>query len=376
MAICVFALLFLLPCGAQESRADRFSALPAEYGEMLQSLPEALRDSTPEAVLSADSEEVADALAHFLTPATLFSYLLELLTADLSLPLHVLVGVCGILLLRAVINGMALGLGGTLSDDFGLLCRLVFCLFLVGQARDTLTQMHTYFSALRQLTSAYIPLMGSLYLSGGNTATAAVNQSTLVFADALVSVLGGKSVEVMVSFCLALTMVGVLDGSLGARMLQISGKIKAWYTTALALVMLLTSGILAAQTTLAAKADSMLFKTVRFAVSSQIPLVGGGVAEMMRSAASGVTWLRSVVGIGGVMLLGILLLPLLFRVLLCRWVCTFGADVAAWLGCEEERQLLGEIGNLYGYLIAVAALSGMTFFFSLIFFLQCATAFS
>jgi hypothetical protein len=88
---------------------------------------------------------------------------------------------------------------------------------------------------------------------------------------------------------------------------------------------------------------------------------------MLRNAATGVAWLRSLVGIGGVVMLLALLLPMVGRVLICRLVCTLGADAASWLGCPTEGKLLSEVGSIYGYLLAVVSLSSITFFFSLLF---------
>ena len=139
--------------------------------------------------------------------------------------------------------------------------------------------------------------------------------------------------------------------------------------------MLLLSASLGAQTTLAARADSLRFRTVRFAVSSSIPIVGGGVAEALRTAAGGVSWLRGVVGVGGVILLLWLLLPQLIHLLLTRTVYGLAGDVAAWLGCEGEGRLLGEIAGLFGYLLAVVALSVTTFLLSLLLLLKCGAAF-
>jgi hypothetical protein len=171
-----------------------------------------------------------------------------------------------------------------------------------------------------------------------------------------------------------LTLPGLLDGGVGARLEFLSGKIKKWYTTALALTMLLLGGGMAAQNTLVARADSLGFRTLRFVVSANIPFVGSGVAEMLRNAATGVAWLRSLVGIGGVVMLLALLLPMVGRVLICRLVCTLGADAASWLGCPTEGKLLSEVGSIYGYLLAVVSLSSITFFFSLLLLLGCSAA--
>ena len=370
-------ILGVLPVSATQTagQEDAFFALPEEYGEMLSSLPDAIHDSLPEDLFAVDPAQQEEALEHFLTPAACMGYLAELLLGDVSVPLSLLVSVCGVLLLRAVMDNISAGLGGGVSSAFSLLCRLCFCIVLVQQTFGVVESVRAYFEALRQLTGAYLPLMGAMYLAGGNVAVATVNQGTLVFATSLVDVLGGESVVPMFAICLALTLVGMLDSGVGARMAHIGGKIKKWYTTALALTMLLLGAVLAARTTLAARADSLGFKTVRFVVSSNIPFVGGGVAEMLRSAASGVSWLRSLVGVGGVVMLLALLLPTVGQVLFSRWVCMLGADAAAWFGCGEEGRLLSEIGSLYGYLLAVVSLSCMTFFFSLILLLQCAAAF-
>ena len=76
--------LGVLPCAAQEGNADAFTSLPPEYEDMLRSLPDAVRASLPEGVLSTDPGEAAAAMEQFLTPASLLRYLIRLLLADIS----------------------------------------------------------------------------------------------------------------------------------------------------------------------------------------------------------------------------------------------------------------------------------------------------
>jgi stage III sporulation protein AE len=373
--VALWVVAGIVPCHAAQVSDKAFSALPDEYEQMLKELPAAVRESAPPALFASDAEELSRALSAFLSPSALLSHLSALLREGWDLPGTLLLQLFGILLLRALLDCVAAGLGSGMRSTFSLLCRVCLCLAIMQQTVRLLEGVGEYFAALRQMTQAYVPLLSAMYLTGGNVATATVNQSTLLFSTSLVSTLGGASVVPLTSLCLGLTLVGVSDGGMGARLAHVCGKIKRWYTSALALTMLLLSAVLGMQTTLAARGDSLAFKTVRFVVASQIPMVGGGVAEMLRSAAGGVSWLRSLVGIGGVIMLLALLLPTLGQVLLSRLVCSLGADAAAWLGCGEEGRLLGEIAQLYGFLIAVIALSAVTFFFSLVFLAQCAAAF-
>ena len=373
-AMLLLALGLCLPCHAVWGEDGRsLQDMPAEYAAMLDGLPEAVRESLPGDLFSVSAAEQAAALEHFLTPAGVLDYLLSVLLEDISVPLSCLLGVLGVLLLRALLDCMACGLGGGLSPTFSLLCRLCFCAVLSGQAVALLDGVCAYFDALRQLVQAYLPLMSAMYLWGGNVAVATVNQSSLIFYTSLVSTLGGTSVVPLFSVCLALTLVGSVEETGGGKMAHVSGKLKKWYTTALGLAMLLLSTALGAQTTLTARADSLAFRTVRFAVSSTIPVVGGGVAEMLRTAATGISWLRGIVGIGGVVLLLWLLVPRLCSILLYRSLFSLAGDVATLIGCPEEGKLLGEVVSLYGYLLAVLSLSVMTFLLSLLLLLKCAS---
>lgn len=371
----VLLLLLILPTRAEESEAIEDVAFPKEYGEMLAALPDAVRDSLPEAMLSTDPDEVSAALEAFLSPKALLSYFAEMIFSQGAEFLQLLASVCGILLLRAVLNCLGEGLGSASGAVFGSICRISVAVVLLAQVFSTLAHVTDFFHSLQAITQAYLPLMAALYAMGGNVATAAVNQSTLVFANALVGYLGSHSVIPVFSACLALSLVGVFEGNVAARTSHISAKIKKWYTTAISLTMMLLTASLSAQTVLTARADSMGFRTVRFIVSSNIPLVGGNVAEMLRTAASGLSWLRSLVGVGGILLLLWLVLPIFVRVLVVRGICMLGSDAAVWLGCPDEARLLSELGSLYGYLLAVISVCTMTFFFSMVLLFRCAVAY-
>ena len=344
---------------------------------MLAALPETLRDALPEAVLSSDPEEVGDAWRALASPRALMGLLLDGLELHGQRTLHLLFGLVGVLLLRAVYGCFCSSIRSAgVGKSVGLVCRTVLFCHLIGQAMTCLEGVVDFYQSLQTLTGAYLPLMGATYALGGNVAAALANQSTLMLALLLVEWMGGKTVVPLFCLCLAFAMLGAFDSSVAGRMQTLTGRLKKWYATALGLVMLLLSGALAAQTTLAARADSLGFRAVRFAVSNSIPMVGGGVAEMLRTAATGISWLRGVVGVGGVILLLWLLLPEILSLLLFRWALTVAEDVAAWLGCGEEGRLIGEIGGLCGYLLAVVSISVMTFFFALILLARCGTAFA
>lgn len=343
---------------------------------MLSDLPDVLRDALPNGVLSADPEEVVQAWQSLASPRALWSLVSEALGVHGQRYVRLLLQLIGVLVLRAVYACFSGAVrSGTLSRGVQLVCKTVLFCFLVGQAMTVLEGVVAFYQDLQALTGAYLPLMGTMYALGGNVATALTNQSTLMLAFLLVQWVGGKTVVPLFCLCLAFSMLGAFESGVAGRMQTLTGRLKKWYTTALGLVMLLLSGALTVQTVLAARADSLGFRAARFAISNSIPFVGGGVGDMLRTAASGISWMRGVIGVGGIILLLWLLLPQIVSLLLARWVLSVAEDVAGWLGCNEEGRLIGEIGGLSGYLLAVVSLSVMTFFFALVMLFKCGAAF-
>lgn len=344
---------------------------------MLSALPDVLRDGLPEQVLSADPEQVAAAWQSLASPRALLGLALDALGLHSQRYLHLLLQLIGVLILRAVFGCFSATVrSGALGRGVQLVCRTVLFCFLVGQAMTLVEGIAEFFQSLQTLTAAYLPLMGAMYTLGGNVTSALTNQSTLMLAFLLVEWVGGKTVVPLFCLCLAFSLLGAFESSVAGRMQTLTGRLKKWYTLALGLVMLLLSGALAVQTALAARADSLAFRAARFAVSNTIPIVGGGVGDMLRTAAAGIGWMRGVVGLGGIVLLLWLLLPQIVSLLMARWTLTIAEDVAGWMGCGDEGKLIGEIGGLCGYLLAVASLSVMTFFFALVMLFQCGAAFA
>ncbi|MBR2621306.1 MAG: hypothetical protein IKC97_02915 [Clostridia bacterium] len=374
----MLGLIALLSFGvfAEEEAQTTSYTLPGEYEEMLDALPEALRDSLPPQIFTKDAEMVAEAWQSLASPEGLFRLLLSQLTDHWQDYANLLICLCGILLLRGVLGCSATALRTpALSGGVQLLCRVALFGVIISRAMEGLAGVVEFYRQLHALTTAFLPLMGAMYAMGGNVGTAVVNHSSLVLSLSLVEWLGGQTIVPLFSLCLAFSLLGAFGPTVAGRMQVATGKLKKWYTTGLSLTMLLLSAAMGAQTTLSARADSLSFRTVRFAVSSSLPVVGGGIAEMLKTAATGISWLRGVVGIGGIVLLLWLLLPQVISLLVTRAVYTLAGDVAAWLGCDGEAKLLGEIASLFGYLVAVVALSVVTFLCALLLLLKCGSVY-
>ena len=107
---------------------------------------------------------------------------------------------------------------------------------------------------------------------------------------------------------------------------------------------------------------------------SFIPVLGGSVGETLRTVASGVSYLKNVFGVGGILMIFSLLLPVCVSVLLYRTVFIVCGAIADLFGCASEARLLDGLGEVYGTMLAVITSVSVMFVLALCIFMQSVVA--
>lgn len=373
---CVFPLLLCtlaLPVSAQTQENDGLDQMPDEYTDFLDAIPEDLRELLPDGLFSDDPETVGGAVSEMSDFSHLLGTLLDLVGAKLGDCLSVLASVCGLLILSAICNTLKVSFRSeTVGRAFSFCATLVITLSLLTQSYRTLESVTDYFSKLGILTGAALPLMGTLYAMGGNIATAVASSSGLSIFMTILETLVGKSIVPFCGICMAFALVSALDPSL--RTGTLLSTLKKNYTTALAFLMMLLLAMLSAQTTLAARSDTLLMRSAKFAAGNMIPVVGGSVSELLRTVSASVGYLRGTVGICGTLLLLLMLLPTLIELLLLRMTWQLSASLADLLGCDGQKKLLDEFASLLGYLVTAVCICSSVLMMSLTLLTHCASA--
>lgn len=353
--------------------ADDGKTLPDVYQDLLDSLPSSLLERLPEGALSSNTEELGGAVGEMSSFSYLLKTVLSLVGLRLGDCLQLLCSVVGILVLSSICRTFCASLKKPeIARAFSFMITLIITISLFAAGFGTIEGVVSYFETLNAFTSASVPLMGSLYVMGGNAATAVATSAGLsVFMTVLEEVVGGSIVP-FCGICLALALIGACEG--GPRLGSLLTSLKKKYTLVLSFFMMLLLAMLSAQTVLGASGDTLAMRSAKFAAGSLIPVVGGSVAELLRSVSASVGYMRASVGICGVLLLLLLMLPTLVELLLARtaWqICAFFADV---LGCDGEKRLLDEFASINGYLIAAVTICSSVLFLTFTLLTHCATA--
>lgn len=380
LAFLLFFLCLLSPTVSAEEKQEAEETeewlgeeVPPELAELLDSLPEEIRALLPEGIFSSRTEEVGEAVGEMGS----FSFLLEAVLSLAGIRLRDCAGlfasVLGILLLSAISSALASSLGEKrIGKAFSLCSSLVILLALFSMGYHGLSSVQDYLNTLSSMSAAVLPLLGVLYATGGNLSAAVASSTGLSVFMTLLEELVARTVLPLCGICLAFSLISALDTA--PQLGTLIASLKKGYTTALSFLMMLLLAMLGTQTTLGARADSLAMRSVRFAASNLIPVVGGSVGELLRTVTAGVGYLRGTVGLCGILLLLLAFLPTLLELLLLRMTWLLSASAAELLGCAVEKRLLEELASLIGYLIAAVSICSAVLFVSLTLLTHCASA--
>ncbi len=366
LTVCALCVILTLPAMAE-------SELPKEYYDMLGELPDEVADKLPDAMYSQSSESVGEALVELVDTENMFAFIGELAGNGIGDALGVTARLCGILVISAILSALR----DSLKSD-ALASALRFCTSCVlfasvaGLIYEQIHMVELYFERINSLMLAMIPVTGAVWAMGGNVATAASGSGTLYVFMAVSENICAASIVPVSCICAALALCRCLSPSINLQ--GIASGIKKCYTFILGLIMTLLIALLSAQTALSAAADTTAARAAKMVTSSIIPVVGGSVSDTLRTVASGVQYMKSVVGVGGIAMILILLLPTLVSLLFTRLAFIISGCAAELLGCESESRLMVDLGGVWGCMIAVVSMTSVMFILAMSIFIKTTVA--
>lgn len=372
--LCSAALLLcIIPAVLPISGADSTASMPENFGSVYDALPDDVKELLPDGTFSDNVNEVAEAAKKMSTADYIFSVIGEITGAKLGQALRLLAQIVGLLVLSAVFGTFRTSVKSeALSRAVGYCTTCAIFAAIMDIQYRTLCGIEEFFGKLNTLMLSMIPVTGAVYAMGGNVSTAATGSSTLYAFLAVSENICSATVVPVGCVCTALALCQTLSGAVNLK--GISGVIKKTYTFLLGMIMTVLVSVLGAQTAISSAADSTAARAAKIVTSSVIPVVGGSVGDTLRTVGAGMQYMRSVVGITGIIFILLLLLPTLINLLLTRLAFLLAGGAADMLGCESESKLLSELGNIYGCLCAVVSMTSVMFILALTIFIKCVSA--
>ena len=266
---------------------------------------------------------------------------------------------------------------------FASLCRRVISSFSV---HDTLWQIisplllsTTLFTKLLTLTERALVycektqvfmntanvIMGSILVLGGNTLSSAGLMATFSAISAALE----KGCYALLFPAVRLSMASTVSGVFSKELSSIGRIARSCFHSLIGVISFFSVLIMTYQGILTQAEDSLAGKTLRFAISGSVPIVGGAVGDSISTLTSSVNVMRSSVWTLGVLSVMILALYPLSELSVFKFAVFLAKEFSEALGATTENQLLCETLKLINMIIAVVISVSLLYIFALSLFM-------
>ncbi len=324
--------------GAEESAEGMLS-------ELIESIPQEIKDELPEGRGTDISEFDFE----------YFEELIEKSVRSAAVPAFKVVAILlGTVIISAVFNILSKTVcPSSLEGVFSFCSSICVSLSVFSAMKSVFNTVESLLRTLSDTMLIIVPVMEGIYITSGNLTTAAVTSTGINLMISLTQGIFSRVISPLVYAVFILSVVAVVTKNVGITFM--SKTLRGMLTGGLLVIMTVMTFVLALQSSGTAAADTFVQRTVKFAIGSYLPIVGGSVADSFSVLSGSLSVIKQSCGIVGIVIIIIAFLPP-FAVILLSHLAVGGAGaLSSVLGCEREGELLSECKSTCTLLLAVCS---------------------
>ncbi len=376
LVVLLLPMLFLI-CTVSSAAEDmpyqfHFDEKPEEaadgaYEAYIDGLPPEIRQQVEEAGDAGDAIEKYS-VYYFLS-------LVKNAISDALLPgFKTLSVLMGMVILASVFRMLSKTVkNGSLETVFSLCCLLCMALTLYEVQKSVFAFVQSMLDMLSNTMLMMVPVMEAVYLSSGNITSAAVSGTGINLMITFIQTLYADVLSPCVSVCFLLSITAAVSENRGVSFM--AGALRGIVTGALVLIMTIMTFVLSMQSGIASATDTFAAKTIKFALGSYLPIIGGTVADSFSMVSGSLGVIKQLAGVTGIVVIVIVMLAPLASLLVNRLALGMTGAVAGVLGCDREQALFRETGSLCTLLLAIAIAAAVMYIFALSLFCKASLAY-
>ena len=359
IAVALLLALLTVSVGAlspQELYEQQLEASGA--GELYDVLPE----ETQALLRRIGVDEFSMAAALEMTPQTVLSTLRDLVREESTAPFTSATVLLGVLLCLGFFEALQPA-GGDSSGVFRCVCVLAAITPLLVPLWQTMQRTLAAAESASVFLLSFAPVYAAMLLASGGTATALTFQTLMLTTAEGIGVL---AVQVIVPLCfvsLAFGVAGAMDPA--HRLTGIGSMVSKINTWMLTVSLMIFVALLSFQSILAAGADTVGGRMLRFSVAGFVPIVGGSLSEALYTVQGCLSALRGTVGGFGVLCAVCIVLPTLLECVVWDVLLFLVKITAELFSFQSIAAVAGMLKGVMKTLIAVLSSAGLLLVISL-----------
>ena len=237
---------------------------------------------------------------------------------------------------------------------------------------DGVEMAYAYIEDAKNFSNAIIPVTTAVYLAGGNATTAVSAGAGAGAALVCVENLCAIAMPMLLRVSMSLTLIGSIGGN--ASYGVICKNVRNAYMSLLGFVTMILTAALSFGSLVSSAADSAAARTVKYAISNALPIIGGTVNSVYGALSASISVIKSTVGVSSVVALAVITLPVLARLIFIRVslnVCSCFAEI---FDCSRIGRLYSDFRAVYDLALCAVVFVFIVFVVVISAFLRCSTA--
>lgn len=242
---------------------------------------------------------------------------------------------CIVILVFIILSSFFQNMKSTLIDSengslFSTVSALIIAVVLAVKMRNTISLACTSVSVCANFIYAFIPVFCVIIATSGNTLAAFSTNSMLLSLAQVLNFVSNNIFVPLANCFLALSICAGLRSELNLKSLL--GFMKKYITMGISLCAAAFVSVLSIKTAVAARADMLGIRSIRFAINSVVPVIGGAISEGLLSIQSYSSLIRSGVGMVGIIAVALVFLPAILEVVLWRFILSLSGVISEVFG--------------------------------------------
>ena len=287
-----------------------------------------------------------------------FRLLTDMLRQKAQNPLKSGASVLLLVVLSALFQSFKTGGGGTLDEVYATISALVISTVLVVKISSAVTISTICIKTAASFIYAFVPIFCAVVTaSGGVTASFSTNAMLMMLSQGM-NVLAAQFFMPVVNSFLAISICAGLREEL--QLQRLTASLKKGIAGLLTTLCTGFVSVLSLKTAVASRADALGLRSLRFVISSAVPVIGNAVSEGLLSIQSYSSLIKSSVGVVGITAVALVFLPSVLELAVWRIVLTLCSLIGDAFGSNSVSRLLDAFQDALQLMQAVLILCAVT----------------
>ncbi|MDE6413629.1 MAG: stage III sporulation protein AE [Eubacterium sp.] len=352
----VFVIVLFIPQTVYAEEADAYQEQLKQYDfSFMEELDEDTYDLLDELGITNFDYNT---LVHF-SFSDFFKTIKDMLKGAVQTPIEACIAIFVFIIISSFFQNLKTTMiNDEMSSVFSTVSALVIAVVLAIKMKTTISLACTAISVCADFVFAFIPVFCIIVAASGNT-VAAFSTNTMLLSLAQILNYVSKNVFVPLTNCfLAIGICSGLRSELNLNSLL--AFLKKYITTFISVAAAGFVSVLSIKTAVAARADAIGLRSIRFAINSVVPVIGSAISEGLLSIQSYSSLIRSSVGVVGIIAVALVFMPAIIEVVLWRFFLSISGIISDVFGDKSVSMVIKAFSDAMLIMNVVLILSMVT----------------